>query len=60
MDLHQGQKVRITGGVSAHGKTGEVWDLGTDHLFVGVRIPSIKRAKETTYVTRESLEPLES
>lgn len=50
-ELRLGDRVRITGGVSAKGKAGQVVDLG-DAVFVGVRI---SEAKEVTYVTYGSV-----
>lgn len=53
-----GDYVRITGGVEANGKIGQLSECPVrfEPLFVGVRIPNIRRAKETVYVTRGSVE----
>lgn len=55
MTIERGQFVRITGGVSDHGKIGQVSDVGHSG-WVGVRIPNIADAIETTYVTDGSVE----
>ena len=57
MTTQPGTFVRITGGVSDRGKTGQVSDLSQPG-WVGVRIPDARRAKATVYVTIGSVEPL--
>jgi hypothetical protein len=53
-----GDYVRITGGVEAKGKIGQLSEcpVSFDPLWVGVRIPDIERATETVYVTVGSVE----
>lgn len=54
--MRDGDFVRITGGVDCKGQIGEVVNTKDDHIFIGVRVPDKKRATETIYVTRGSVE----
>jgi hypothetical protein len=56
-DLRRGEFVRVTGGVSARGKVGQVHDL-SDTIFVGIRIPNNRDATATTYLTKGSVESI--
>ena len=56
-----GDYVRITGGIDAKGKIGQLSEcpVASNRFLVGVRIPDIKRATENVYVTKRSVEPSE-
>jgi len=57
--MRVGDYVLVTGGVEARGKIGQLSEcpvsFDPERLMVGVRIPDIKRATETVYVTKGSV-----